>query len=80
MTWRARRRLAILILVLGLPAYVIVAVTLVNQFERPGLLTELAIWVGLGIVWVFPLRRVFNGIGQAEPEDERRAREVRRRS
>ena len=80
MTWRARRRLAILILVLGLPAYVIVAVTLVNQFERPGLLTELAIWVGLGIVWVFPLRRVFHGIGQAEPEAERRAREVRRRS
>ena len=79
LSWRARRRLALLILVIGLPVYVIVAVTVVNQFERPGIWTELAIWVGLGIVWVLPLRHLFRGIGRDEPEDERRAREARRR-
>ena len=79
LTWRARRRLALLFLVVGLPVYVIVAVTVVNQFDRPGIWVELAIWVVLGIVWTFPLRHLFRGIGREEPEEERRAREERRR-
>jgi hypothetical protein len=66
-TWRWRRRLAILALVLGLPAYVIVAVNVVALFERPGIWVELAVYVALGIVWVLPLRRLFLGIGRPDP-------------
>lgn len=77
LSWKARRRLALLILVIGLPLYIIVAVNLVALIDRPGVLVEFAIYVGLGIVWVLPFKSIFRGIGQAEPEEERRAREAR---
>jgi hypothetical protein len=70
MSWRWRRRLAMLALFLGLPAYIIVAVNVVALFDRPGILLELAIYVVLGIVWVLPLRRLFLGIGRRDPDSE----------
>ena len=68
MGWRWRRRLALLALILGLPAYIFVAVTIVSMFERPGVLTELLVYVVLGFVWALPLRRLFLGIGRPDPE------------
>jgi Protein of unknown function (DUF2842) len=68
MTYRTRKRLAILILLVGLPAYIVVAATLVGWLERPSDLVELAIYVGLGIVWALPLRSVFRGIAQPDPD------------
>ncbi len=68
MGWRWRRRLALLALILGLPAYIFVAVTIVSMFERPGVLTELLVYVVLGFVWALPLRRLFLGISRPDPE------------
>jgi hypothetical protein len=68
MSYRTRKRLAILILLVGLPLYIVVAVNVVEMFGRPGFLAELAIWVALGIVWALPLKAVFKGIGQADPD------------
>ena len=68
MTYRTRKRLAILILLVGLPLYIVVAVNLVELFGRPSFLVELLIWVALGIVWALPLKAVFRGIGQADPD------------
>ena len=68
LSYKARRRLALLILVVGLPLYVMVAVTIAGWIGRPGTLIELAVYVVLGIAWVFPLRPVFIGIGQPDPE------------
>ena len=78
MTWRNRRRLALLVLIVGLPAYVVATVSILNALGRPGIVAELLVYVVLGIVWALPLRWLFRGIGQPEPEDERRAREARR--
>ncbi len=68
LSWRIRRRLSLLILVLGLPLYVFAAVTVVGWFDRPPLLVELAIYVALGVAWVLPLRRLFTGMGRADPD------------
>lgn len=68
LSYKNRRRLSLLILVLGLPAYIVLAVTLVNQIERPTIWVELLIYVGLGVLWAFPLKAVFKGIGQANPD------------
>ena len=46
MTYKARKRLAILVLVVGLPLYVLAAVAVVGLFDRPPILAELAIYVG----------------------------------
>jgi hypothetical protein len=68
MTYRARKRLALLVLVVGLPLYVMAAVWLVDQFERPGFAVELAVYVGLGLLWALPLRRLFLGLGRPDPD------------
>jgi hypothetical protein len=67
LTYKTRRRLALLVLCVGLPAYIVVAVSLVAMIERPSLLIELAIYVGLGILWIVPLRPLFLGVGQPDP-------------
>lgn len=67
--YKTRRRLSLLILLVGLPAYIVVAVSLVNWIDRPPFLIELGIYVGMGLVWMLPLRAVFLGIGQPEPEN-----------
>jgi hypothetical protein len=51
-----------------MPLYVVAAVSLVSWFERPGLLAELAIYVGLGLVWALPFRFVFLGVARPDPE------------
>ncbi len=75
LSWKTRRRLAIFILLVALPAYIILAVNIVALFgARPPFLIELAVYVGLGIVWILPLKKIFLGVGQAEPPEERQAR------
>jgi predicted membrane channel-forming protein YqfA (hemolysin III family) len=68
LSYKTRRRLSLLILAVGMPFYVVVAVTVVNLFDRPAVWLELVIYVVLGILWVLPFRSVFRGIGQADPD------------
>lgn len=68
LSYRTRRRLSLLFLLVGLPLYIVAAVTLVERFERPGILGELLIYVALGIIWAFPLRYVFRGVGRPDPD------------
>jgi hypothetical protein len=68
MSYRARKRWALFILVVGLPIYVVVAVNVVAMFDRPSILVELGVYVVLGILWALPFRAVFRGVGRADPE------------
>ena len=68
LAYKTRRRLALAILIIGLPVYIVVAVTLIDLIDRPSVLVELAVYVGLGFLWMLPLRSVFLGIGQADPD------------
>lgn len=71
LSWRARRRLALVVLLVGLPVYVVVAVTVVGWFDRPPVWLEFVVYVGLGFLWMLPLRRVFLGVGQPDPAARR---------
>ena len=68
LSYKSRRRWALIILIIGLPLYIIVATTLVGFIGRPNILIELLVYVGLGIVWILPFKSVFKGIGQADPD------------
>lgn len=68
LSWKARRRWALVVLVLGLPVYIIAVVTVLNMMGRPGILVELLVYVGLGIAWILPFKKLFLGIGQPDPE------------
>tara|TARA_R110002124_G_C8849299_1_gene506181 strand:- start:627 stop:851 length:225 start_codon:yes stop_codon:yes gene_type:complete len=67
LSYKARKRWALIILLVGLPLYIVLALNVVALFDRPSILVELAIYVGLGILWAIPFRFVFKGIGQADP-------------
>lgn len=68
LSYKARKRWSLVILLVGLPLYIIVALNVVSLFERPSVLVELAVYVGLGILWAIPLRSVFKGVGQEDPD------------
>ena len=75
---KAKRRWSLFILIFGVPIYIVRAVTLIDLLRdmmgRPSILVELGVFVVLGVLWAFPLKAVFKGVGQADPnappEDE----------
>jgi hypothetical protein len=73
LSYRARRRWSLVVLLVWLPLYIVVAVNVVEMFERPGVLVELAVFVGLGFLWMLPLRFVFLGVGRDDPAARERS-------
>ena len=68
LSYKTRKRFSLLILVIGVPLYIMAAVSLVSLFDRPSILLELLIYIGLGVVWAVPLKAVFKGVGQPDPD------------
>ena len=68
LSYKARRRWSLVILLIGLPLYIGVAVWVVTLFDRPAFWVEILIYVGLGNVWAIPFKFIFKGIGQADPD------------
>ena len=68
MKYRTRKILSGLILVLWLPAYIVLAITVLGMFDRPPIWLELVIYAVLGILWALPFRRVFLGVGKPDPD------------
>ncbi|MFZ1467886.1 MAG: DUF2842 domain-containing protein [Paracoccaceae bacterium] len=71
LSYRARKRLSLLILLVGLPLYIIAALVVVNwaddRWGRLPIWAEVAVYVGLGVLWALPFRAVFRGVGQPDP-------------
>ncbi|MCC5970778.1 MAG: DUF2842 domain-containing protein [Pararhodobacter sp.] len=72
LSWKARRRLSVLVLIVALPAYIVVAISVLALFDRPPFWLELLIYVALGVIWAFPLKALFKGVGQADPDATRK--------
>ncbi len=68
MTYRTRRILSLLLLLVGLPVYIVVAITIVGWFGRPHFVLEVAVYVGLGVLWALPFKAVFKGVGREDPD------------
>ena len=68
LSYKARRRWSLVILLVGLPLYIVASVTVVGLLDRPPVLVELAIYIGLGVLWALPFRFVFRGVGK--PSDD----------
>ncbi|MDH2328770.1 DUF2842 domain-containing protein [Cereibacter sp. SYSU M97828] len=68
MKLRTRKRLSLLILLVGLPVYIFVAVTVVSILDRPPIWVEFLVYVALGIVWALPFKAVFKGVGREDPD------------
>ena len=77
LSYRKRKNLALLILVIGVPVYCFVTLVLIGLandtwWPEPGarmpLFMEAVIFIGLGLAWALPLRKIFLGIGQPDPD------------
>ena len=75
LSYKARRRLSLLVLIVGLPAYVVVAVTILSTMDRLPHWLELPVYIFLGVAWAFPLKFVFLGVGKADPDAPQEANE-----
>ena len=71
LSYKARKRWSLVILLVGLPAYIVACVSVINWLDRPSLLVELLVYVLLGILWALPFKFVFKGIGQPDPDAEK---------
>ncbi len=67
LSYEARRRWSLIILLIGLPIYIGIALFVVSLFDRPPLLLELAVYIVLGFLWMIPFKSVFLGVGKADP-------------
>lgn len=70
LNYKARRRWSLMILLVGLPGYIVAAVTIMNWLERPGILIELLVYIGLGVLWALPFKFVFKGVGKEDPDSQ----------
>ena len=68
LSYKARRRWSLVILLIGLPLYVVVAVGVIGLFNRPPIWLELFIYVSLGVLWALPFKFIFRSVGQADPD------------
>lgn len=68
MSYGTRRFLSAMVLLIGLPLYIIAAIYVISLFDRPPFLLEILIYIVLGIVWALPFRALFRGIGKPDPD------------
>ncbi len=67
LSYKARRRWSLVLLLVGLPAYIVAVVTIVNWLDRPPIWLELLVYVVLGVLWALPFKFVFRGVGKEDP-------------
>ena len=68
LSYKSRRRWSLVILLVGLPLYIVAVISVLNLLGRPGILVELLVYGGLGVAWILPFKSIFKGIGQPDPD------------
>ena len=67
-SYRKRRLLSLIILLVVLPIYIVLVVLVLSMFGRLPIFVELIVYVVLGVIWVAPLKFIFKGIGRSDPD------------
>lgn len=71
LSYKNRRRLSLVVLLVWLPLFIVIAVTVMNALPRQPFWIELLIYAVLGIAWALPFKFVFKGVGKADPDENR---------
>ena len=69
LSYKNRRRLALFLLLVWLPLFIVIAVTVMTALPRQPIWVELAIYVVLGVIWAWPFKAVFKGVGKEDPNE-----------
>ncbi len=68
MSNKARRRWSLFLLLVWLPFYIIVAISVLAMLGEINKWLQIPIYLVLGIAWALPFKAIFTGIGK--PEDD----------
>ncbi len=68
LSYKARRRWSLMILLIGLPIYIVAAISVIALLPELSGWATLLVYVVVGFAWMLPLKFVFLGIGQADPD------------
>ncbi len=70
MSYKARRRWSLVVLLIGLPLYLALAWGVLSRMDLWQLpaSVEFVIYVVFGVAWILPLKPIFKGVGQADPD------------
>lgn len=70
MNLKSRKRWSLVVLLIGLPLYIVAVASLMSwlegRFGRMPIWLEVPVYLGVGLLWALPFRRVFTGIGREE--------------
>ncbi len=69
--YKTRRILSLIVLLVLLPSYIVVVVSIMNMLGRTSILLELLIYFLFGILWAIPLKFIFKGIGKENPDNKK---------
>ena len=67
---RTRKRLSLLILIVGLPTYIAAVWGIMGALGRPPVWLELLVYIGLGFLWALPFKLIFKGVGREDPDQK----------
>jgi len=68
LSYKARRRWSLVVLLIWLPFYIVVAATIMTSIPRLPMLVELLIYLILGVAWALPFKFIFKGVGKDNPD------------
>jgi membrane protein implicated in regulation of membrane protease activity len=69
LSYKARKRWSLFILLVGLPVYIAAVWFLLSLIEGWNIWVQIVICLAFSLVWAFPLRSVFLGVGKADPDE-----------
>ncbi len=68
LSYKSRRRWSLVLLLVWLPAYIVVAVSILNAIPRLPFLVEILVYTVLGLGWALPFKFIFKGVGKEDPD------------
>ena len=68
LSYKARRRWSLVVLLIWLPFYIIVVATVMTAIPRLPMFVELLIYLVLGVAWAIPFKFIFKGVGKEDTD------------
>ena len=66
LSYKARRRWSLFLLVVWLPVYIVIAITILALIGDLNKFLAIIVYAVLGIAWALPFKSLFQGIGKTE--------------
>ena len=73
LTYKLRRKLTVIYLLVILPIYIGLVVSFMISFsDRLPFLPELLLYIFFGLIWILPMKIIAKGVGKEDPDNNSR--------